>query len=133
MSILALIPTLAPLIEQIIARIPDPAARDKAKAEADALLLTLTLKQAEQQVEINTIEAAQAGWFKAGWRPAVGWTCAFALAWQYVFSPIFYWLSLIMGWTIPMPPMLDDILWELIFGMLGLAGFRTFEKVRRTP
>ena len=29
----------------------------------------------------------------------------------------------------PLPPALDDMLWQLMFGMLGMGGLRTIEKM----
>ena len=34
---------------------------------------------AKGQLEVNKIEAASKSLFVAGWRPAVGWSCCFAL------------------------------------------------------
>jgi len=52
------------------------------------------------------------------------------MAYQYVISPLVVWGAALAGHPIPMPPRLDDMLWELMFGMLGLGGLRTFEKIK---
>jgi hypothetical protein len=31
---------------------------------------------------------------------------------------------------VPVPPALDNMLWELVFGMLGIGGLRTIEKIK---
>ena len=43
------------------------------------------------QQEINKIEAASASVFVAGWRPAVGWVCVAALAYQFLTYPALVW------------------------------------------
>jgi hypothetical protein len=106
--------------------VPDPQA--KIAAEAD---LRRDLQEWDRaQAETNTAEAQSGGWFVAGWRPWIGWVCGAAMAYQYVISPLVVWGAALAGHPIPMPPRLDDMLWELMFGMLGLGGLRTFEKIK---
>ena len=38
------------------------------------------------QVEINKIEASHRSIFVAGWRPFLGWSLSFAMAWHYAVS-----------------------------------------------
>ena len=66
----------------------------------------------------------------AGWRPAIGWTCAFAVAYQFVAMPLLTWAFALFDWEVPPLPPLDAFLWELMFGMIGIAGLRSYEKVR---
>ena len=68
--------------------------------------------------------------FVAGWRPAIGWVCAIALMYQYTLSPIAVWVAAMAHYTLPTPPTLDSSLWELMFGMLGMGGLRTYEKIK---
>lgn len=89
------------------------------------------------QIEVNKVEAASASVFVAGWRPAIGWVGAAAMAYQFVVYPFMVWgwaLLQAKGWvptTLPAPPMLDtDALWVILSGLLGLAGMRTVEKVK---
>jgi hypothetical protein len=106
--------------------IPDPAQKAKAEAELrDALI-----KWDQAQTEVNKVEAANPNMFVAGWRPWIGWTCGMALAYQYVLTPIVMWLAAIALIDLPQPPKLDEALWQLMTGMLGIAGLRTFEKVK---
>lgn len=82
------------------------------------------------QAEINKVEAANASWFVAGWRPAAGWACVCGLVYQVMFRPIFGWLMTnAAGWEAP-PSLEMDTLLTLLFGMLGLGGYRTLERVR---
>lgn len=106
--------------------IPDP----EAKAKAEVELRNSMLAWDAAQSATNTAEAASSSTFVAGWRPWIGWVCGMALAYQYVLSPIAVWAAAIAGHPIPLPPKLDDMLWQLILGMLGMGGLRTFEKIK---
>lgn len=106
--------------------VPDPDAKIKAEAELRASLLAWD----QGQQTTNTAEAGAPSRFVAGWRPWIGWVCGVALAVQFVLGPLAVWASDLLGSPIQAPPPLDDMLWELMFGMLGLGGLRTFEKVK---
>ncbi len=101
-----------------------------AKIAAERELRQSLLEWDRGQQETNTAEAANRTLFVAGWRPWIGWVCGAAMAFQYVVSPLVVWGAALAGHPIPRPPTLDDMLWELLFGMLGLGGLRTFEKIR---
>jgi hypothetical protein len=66
----------------------------------------------------------------AGWRPAIGWCCATALFYQYLFVPLSAWLAGLIGFAIAAPPSLDGQLFELMLGMLGMGALRTVEKLK---
>jgi hypothetical protein len=123
----ALIPLLAPILDKVLgAVLPDPQA--KAKAIADVLGL---LQQSDLgQMEVNRQEAAHASMFVAGWRPFIGWCCGLALAYQFIAAPIAIWIGFVVGHPVPKPPTLDDNLWQLMFGMLGMGALRSFEKLK---
>jgi len=82
------------------------------------------------QLQLNTTEAQSRSVFISGWRPAIGWVTAFAVAYQFVLHPILTWVLLISGSTLPPLPSFDSFLWELMFGMLGIAGLRSMEKIK---
>jgi len=126
----ALLPVVGTVIDKLVDRIPDPAARERAKLEAEATLLAASIEEMRGQVEINKIEAGNASIFVAGWRPAIGWSCAVAFGFMYVISPLVVWLGGIFGFSLPQPKFDADALMSLTFGMLGIAGFRTFEKIK---
>lgn len=106
--------------------VPDPEAKAKAEGELRASLLAWD----QGQIAVNTAEAGHSDIFVAGWRPFIGWVCGVSMAYQYVITPVVLWLAAILGFHLPTPPRLDDMLWEMMFGMLGIAGLRTFEKVK---
>ena len=127
----ALIPGLAPIITKLVGLIPDPAAAAKAKAEAEAQLLTVLSQADLAQLEVNKAEAQSGSLFVAGWRPAIGWVCASALAYQYIIRPAATALFDAFGLThAPVLIGLDENLWQLMLAMLGMGGLRTFEKMK---
>lgn len=115
------------LIQRIF---PDPAQANAAKLELMKLQQNGELQQITGQLDINKEEAKSSSVFVSGWRPAIGWICALALAYQYLFRPIAIWIAALCGHNLPPMPGLDDNLWQLLLGMLGLGGLRTFEKIQ---
>ncbi len=106
--------------------VPDPA--EKAKAESE--LRGDLQKWDAGQTTVNAAEAANASVFVAGWRPAIGWCCGLAMFYTYLLVPIGMWVGYMVGKPIPKPPVLGNNLWELMFGMLGMGGLRTYEKIK---
>ena len=87
---------------------------------------------AKAQIELNKQEAKHRNIFVAGWRPAVGWICASALAYNFIFRDLLAWLLLNTNQAITLPPALAmDHLLTILLGMLGLGGLRTFEKNKK--
>ncbi|MFO0467491.1 MAG: 3TM-type holin, partial [bacterium] len=117
----ALVTTLLPLLGGVIDKvIPDRAAAEKAKLDMQAKLLDAATTGALAQIEVNKTEAGHQSVFVAGWRPAIGWICAAALAYSYMIVPLVGFTLTLMGQPVPRWPVLDGNLWELMFGMLGL-------------
>ena len=101
---------------------------DKTAQEAAHLAAAVAIVQG--QIDVNKAEAANPSPFTSGWRPAIGWVCASALAFQYVGRPLLQWGGIVSGHAFPTLPGIDDNLWQLMLGMLGLGGLRSFEKVK---
>jgi hypothetical protein len=123
----AIVSALADVVDRFI---PNPAEAAKAKLEMEAKLLVAATAQAAQQTEINKIEAGHASIFVAGWRPYIGWVCGMAIAWAFLVAPMLSWLLPLTGVVEAVPPLQTEFLLELVFAMLGLGGFRTFEKLK---
>jgi hypothetical protein len=91
------------------------------------------------QADINKEEAKHSSIFVAGWRPFIGWVCGIGLAMQFILRPVVMYLnqlvSIILGNPMmPHPPALDmSELIPLVLGMLGLAGYRSYEKKNQVP
>ena len=123
----ALVPALGTLVDRLI---PDRAAAERAKADMEAALVKAANDAALAQVEVNKIEAGHGSVFVAGWRPAIGWVCAAALAWAFIVAPIASWGMAVFGLRETLPAIGTDNLFELVLAMLGMGGLRTFEKLR---
>lgn len=101
---------------------------DKSETERAQMVAALTIVQG--QLDANRVEAANPSAFTSGWRPAIGWVCGAALGMQYIARPLVAWVGIVTGHPLPELPGIDDNLWELMLGLLGLGGLRTFEKTR---
>lgn len=90
-------------------------------------IATLAQKQAHEsalaQLEVNKVEAAHKSLFVSGWRPAVGWSCCFALIYSTILAPI-------LGIWFTVPPVDSSLLTTVLMGMLGLGAMRSAEKVK---
>ena len=114
----------------LISRIfPDPVQADQAKLELLKLQQSGDLAIMTAQTDINKVEASSSSLFVSGWRPAIGWVCALALAYQYLLKPLLMGFLPMFNITLALPG-LDDNLWQLMMGMLGMGGLRTFEKIQ---
>ena len=122
-----LLGALGPVLERLI---PDPNARN-----AFSLQLITALQGADlSQLKVNEIEAGNPNLFVSGWRPFIGWICGGALFYQYIFLPLgVYVASFISASAVTNllnAPKLDNNLWELMIGMLGMGALRSFEKFK---
>lgn len=136
----ALLPSILEIGGRVLDKVfPDPEQRAKAQLELMKLdqegqfkELDVQLQVSLAQAKINEADAASQNPFQAGWRPAAGWVCVAGLAYQFIACPLLPWVLTVCGvHDVPPLPGLDDILFELILGMLGLGGLRTAEKHRR--
>ena len=109
---------------------PDANEAEKAKMAVFLAQLDAEAKAQQAQIAVNQAEAGNTNTFVSGWRPAVGWICVLALGYQYVVYPILLWLLLFWPTLVAPKPVLSDVLYELLFGMLGLAGMRSWEKIK---
>jgi hypothetical protein len=132
-SLLALIPLVGGIIDKVF---PDADAAANAKLELMRLAQAGELAQlnaetslALGQIDTNKVEAASASLFVAGWRPGAGWVCVAGLAYTFLGQPLLAWLSAVKGWPVP-PLIAGDTLMVLLTGLLGLGGYRSFEKAK---
>lgn len=105
---------------------PDPTQRDLAKLE----LLKMQQQGELAQIAVNQAEAANPNVFVSGWRPAIGWVCGLAFAWNWVGLPMTNALVTIFN-DVPItlaPADLSEML-PVLLGMLGLSGLRTVERL----
>ena len=81
----------------------------------------------EIQTKINEVEAKHRSVFVAGWRPFIGWVCGLALAYNFIIRDLFIW---VIDPEIVTPALQMEHLMTVLFGMLGLGGLRTYEKLK---
>lgn len=127
---------LDPIMRVLDKVIPDKDAREKAQIEllrmsheGEMKALDADLQIALAQSATNTAEASSPCAFRGGWRPLIGYICAAALGYQFILQPLLTWASGPLGW--PAPPSLETgDLMTILLGMLGLGGFRTYERLK---
>ena len=117
----ALIGPVASLLDKFI-----PDADTKQKLAYD--IATLAERQAHEiaiaQIEVNK-EDAKGNWFQAGWRPACAWVCVAGFTVNFLISPLAAPFSVVV-------PQADiSMMMPVLLGMLGLAGARSFERVKK--
>jgi hypothetical protein len=108
---------------------------DKSQQEKDAMAFQMQQAIIESdlvkgQLAVNQAEAANTNIFVAGWRPAVGWSCAFTFGWSYVLCPMLTWVSALLGHPVSLPALDMSEMMPVLLGMLGLGGMRTTEKLK---
>lgn len=124
------------IVDKLSAYFPDPAQKAAALLEIQKLQQTGELAQlasdtqlAQGQIDINKIEAASTNWYIAGARPFILWTCGFALAYVSIFDPMARFVSTVMFHYAGAFPIIDTtITMQVLLGLLGLSGMRTYEK-----
>lgn len=120
---------LMPILSQVLDKIlPDPEAKAKAMAE----IMAQASKADLSQVEVNKTEAASPSIFVAGWRPFVGWVCGAVIAWHYLVKYMIltfssYFDDKLVTAVLNSAP-LDENMWALITGLLGLGAMRSYDK-----
>lgn len=83
------------------------------------------------QIGVNTEEAKSTSWFVAGGRPFILWVCGLALSYASLIEPIARFIAKVaFGYTGEFPVIDTDLTMQVLFGLLGLGGLRTFEKIR---
>src|SRR5208282_2326744 len=110
--------------------IPDPAAQAQAAEQFRSQVLAASTSTDVAQAQTNTAEAGNANLYVSGWRPAIGWVCSLAMMFQYIVRPAVGVYASYNGHPPLALPGIDDNLWQLMFGMLGLGTLRTLEKVK---
>jgi len=105
----------------------DPLELAKLEAAITQAELNATVALTQAQTKINEIEAASTDKFVTRWRPSFGWMGVMGIAYAVIFNPLATWVCLNLN-AVP-PPQLDvTILMEMVTGLLGFAGLRTYEK-----
>ena len=121
---ISLLGTLVGPITDIINKVvPDKDQAAKLAHEVSTMAESHAQQIALAQIEVNKTEAS-AGWYRGGWRPAVGWICAAGFGVNFLVSP----LAAGFGFNIPQADV--GTMMPVLTGLLGLGTLRTFEKVK---
>jgi len=115
---------------------PDPAQKAAAQLELYKAQQAGEFKEMDQafalmqsQIEVNKVEAANPNTFVSGGRPFVLWVCGIALAYVSIVEPIARFIAnVVYGYTGAFPVIDTTITLQVLLGLLGLSGLRSFDK-----
>ncbi|CAI8240339.1 MAG: Uncharacterised protein [Glaciecola sp. HTCC2999] len=160
MSILATAPIIGGLINQISSSIDDLVTSDEERGHIDIekkqielKRLTAELKEQHMQLQINMAQAKHPSIFVAGARPAIIWIGALGLAYEALLRPIGSWMIMLnldmdailgdaafqnatneqietVSHFYMLPSMNTELFMPIILGILGIGGYRTWEKLK---
>jgi hypothetical protein len=105
----------------------------KAQQAFDLEIAKLDQQLVTAQTDINKIEAVNPSVFVSGWRPFVGWICAAALAYVAILKPLVRFIATVgFDYQGEFPKIDTNITMQVLLGMLGLGGLRSFDKLKGT-
>lgn len=112
-----------------------PDAQEAEKAKLAVLLAEIDTAYRERvaQIETNTVQAQNSSLFVSGARPALLWCCVLIFFYSYIIYPTALFVVALCDANIVVPRLaLDEAVWNLIFGLLGLGliGARSVEKIK---
>ena len=114
---------VADLAKSVVDRIwPD-------KTEEEKMQLAAAMSVVQGQLDANKAEAGSASIFVSGWRPAVGWVCVLAFAWNMIGLSIAKVVLGLINHPLQISPADLSEMMPILIGMLGLGGLRTVEKI----
>jgi len=120
-SLTSLIAPVANLLDQFVED------KDK-KNELAHQIATMADKHHQEimlaQISVNR-EEAKGNWFQSSWRPATAWVCVAGFAVNFLISP------LAAPFGIEVPQADTTVMLPVLMGMLGLAGARSYERVKK--
>lgn len=101
------------------------------QAEIQQKIMEIELAAAQAQTKINEIEAQNENIFVSGWRPFVGWVGGSALCYAAILEPLISWVAQVgYGYTGSFPKLDTTITMQVLFGVLGLGMFRSYDKAQ---
>ena len=112
-------------------------------SEEEKLAAKTKLKELEneinsKQMDINLADAKSTatgigGIMQRAWRPLIGMSCALAILWEYVLKQFI--MLILAAFSIehaPLPQLDMAVLMPLVMALLGMAGIRSFDKLKKT-
>jgi hypothetical protein len=112
---------------------PDATESERIRLAATLAELDAVHKERLAQAEVNQAEAGNPNLFVSGARPALLWCCVLIFFYTYILSPTAIFTVALCNAGIIIPKLaMDDTIWNLVFGLLGLGliGARSYEKVK---
>lgn len=100
------------------------------KSEQERAQLAMAVSVVQGQLEINKAEASNPSRFVSGWRPFIGWVCGGGCAWNWIGLPVMKAACAMAGYSVVLTAADTTEMLPLLVAMLGLGGYRTYEKVR---
>lgn len=120
-----MIASLLPVASKLLGKfIEDKDTKNKLAHEIATMAEKHAQQLAMEQIKVN-IEEAKGNWFQSSWRPLIGWICGLSLMINYMVSPI------LAGFGIVIPQADMSVMMPLLFGMLGIAGMRSYDKTKK--
>ena len=110
-----------PILDKFV---EDKDTKNKIAAQLEQQLGGLQAAQAQANIE----QAKHPSLFVAGARPAIMWICALGLLTNFFIMPMAEWATAIWSPGIELPSLQTEELMSLVLALLGLGGFRSFEK-----
>jgi len=110
---------------------------DATEVEKNKALLLVGEMQSEfklllGQIEINKIEAASSSVFVSGARPFILWVCGVSLLYVALVEPFARFIALVFfQYEGDFPSIDTEITMQVLYGILGLGGYRSFEKYKK--
>lgn len=129
---------LDPIVAIINKVVPDKSAAAAAVAQLQLLQaqgaineeMAQLVAMTSAQTDIDKVEAGSTSTFVAGWRPLVGWVCAAGLGYVALLEPLARFVCTVGFKYAGAYPVIDtSVTMQVLLGMLGLGGMRTYEKV----
>jgi hypothetical protein len=124
------ISSIADLATAVVSRIwPDKTLVQQQQFAKDFQTELSNTELLKGQLAVDAAEAANPNLFVSGPRPYLMWGLSTAAIWYFLGAPVITYFCIISGHPIPPYPVLDiQSLLGLLGTLLGMSGFRTYEK-----
>jgi Holin of 3TMs, for gene-transfer release len=88
---------------------------------------------AKSQIAVNAIDAASPSLLNSGGRPACIWIGAFSMAYVSIIEPVARFVATVcFHYTGAFPVIDTSLTMQVMFGLLGLSGMRSYDKKQGT-
>lgn len=123
---------VATLADSAIKRIwPDATEVEKAKLTQLSQEMQNQFLLLAGQMETNKLEAQSASVFVSGARPFILWVCGAGLAYASLIEPLARFVATVFFAYTGVFPVIDtELTLQILLGLLGLGGMRSFEKAK---